>query len=76
MDAAKGCRAPAPFRTPSGAPHLEPHHIRRLSDGGPDHPRWAIAVCANCHRCAHYSDGASAYNQKLAEETERLEQEP
>src|ERR1700746_1774493 len=23
---------------------------RRLSDGGPDHPRWVVAVCPNCHR--------------------------
>jgi 5-methylcytosine-specific restriction protein A len=61
----EGCRAPAPFRTRAGTPYLEPHHVRRLSDGGPDHPRWVIAVCANCHRRAHYSADAAEYNEYL-----------
>lgn len=38
----EGCGAPAPFTKPNGQPYLEPHHIRRLSDGGPDHPRWVV----------------------------------
>ncbi|MCQ0042392.1 MAG: hypothetical protein NF693_09055, partial [Bombella sp.] len=33
------CHASAPFVTPQGAPYLEAHHILRLSDGGPDHPK-------------------------------------
>ena len=36
----EGCGTPAPFVTAQGAPYLEPHHTRRLSDGGPDHPAW------------------------------------
>lgn len=45
----------APFRTQDGQPYLEPHHIRRLSDGGPDDPRWVAGLCPNCHRRAHHS---------------------
>jgi 5-methylcytosine-specific restriction enzyme A len=36
----ESCGQPAPFRRQDGTPYLEPHHTRRLSDGGPDHPRW------------------------------------
>ena len=50
----EACGSPAPFRRVDGNPYLEPHHTRRLSDGGPDHPRWVGAVCPNCHREIHY----------------------
>jgi 5-methylcytosine-specific restriction protein A len=40
--------------TLSGSPYLEPHHIRRISDGGPDDPRFMGAVCPNCHREIHF----------------------
>ena len=62
----EACGQPAPFMTGAGRPYLETHHIRRLSDGGPDHPRWVIAVCPNCHRRAHYGNDKSDFNQKLA----------
>src|ERR1700730_497410 len=52
------CGAPAPFNKPEGQPYLEPHPLRILSDGGPDHPRWVIAICPNCHRRAHHADAA------------------
>ena len=71
----EGCKSPAPFLTVSGKPYLEPHHIRRLSDGGPDHPRWVVGVCANCHRRAHYSNDAVLFNQELLEVVARLERE-
>lgn len=61
----EGCGKPAPFLTASGRPYLEAHHIRRLSDGGPDDPRHVAAVCPNCHREAHYSDGRSNFNADL-----------
>jgi hypothetical protein len=64
---------PAPFLTPDGMPYLGPHHIRRLSDGGPGHPLWVIAVCANCHRRAHYSSDAVAFNQELQLVVEHIE---
>ena len=63
----EGCQSAAPFRTGSGRPYLEIHHIRRLSDGGPDHPRWVVALCPNCHRRAHYGEDRSQYNQGLGQ---------
>lgn len=39
----EGCGNPAPLTKRSGRPYLEPHHIRRRADAGPDHPRWVIA---------------------------------
>src|SRR5437867_2569809 len=58
----EGCGAVAPFTTVDGEPYLEPHHIRRLTDGGPDDPRWVVGVCPNRHRRAHYSHDAAEYN--------------
>jgi 5-methylcytosine-specific restriction protein A len=49
----EGCGSPAPFFQPDGSPYLEPHHLRRVSDGGPDHPAHVIALCPNCHRRVH-----------------------
>jgi 5-methylcytosine-specific restriction protein A len=61
----EGCGAAAPFVTVDNRPYLEPHHIRRRSDGGPDDPAWVVAVCPNCHRRAHYSKDGDAYNEQL-----------
>ncbi len=58
-------RGAAPFSTPDGRPFLEAHHTRRLSDGGPDDPRWVIAICPNCHRRAHYATDATTFNDNL-----------
>ena len=69
----EGCQQPAPFRTPERKPYLEVHHIRRLSDGGPDDPRWVIAICPNCHRRAHYSDDAISFNKLLAQRAQEVE---
>lgn len=63
----EGCGSPAPFRTPEGRPYLEPHHIRRLSDGGPDDPDWVAGVCPNCHRRAHYGEDRLEFNRHLAD---------
>jgi 5-methylcytosine-specific restriction protein A len=69
----EGCHATAPFKRPDGEPYLEPHHIRRLSDGGPDHPRWVIALCPNCHRRVHHAHDASDYNEQLSDVMLRIE---
>ena len=69
----EGCRLPAPFQTQAGEPYLETHHIRRLSDGGPDVPRWVVGLCANCHRRAHQSADAVEFNRILGEFVGRLE---
>jgi 5-methylcytosine-specific restriction protein A len=62
----EGCGHPAPFVTPEGEPYLEVHHLRRLSDGGPDHPSHVAATCPNCHRRCHHSAAAAAYNGDVA----------
>ncbi len=64
-DTCEGCGAPAPFITPEGRPYLEPHHIRRRSDGGPDNPDWVAGVCPNCHRRAHHSKDSKDFNLEL-----------
>jgi 5-methylcytosine-specific restriction protein A len=51
--------------TPKGRPYLEPHHTRHLSDGGPDHPEWVVAVCPTCHKRAHYASDWKEYNAQL-----------
>lgn len=61
----EGCAEPAPFQTAAGRPYLEAHHIRRLSDGGPDDPSFVAGICPNCHRRAHYANDRSAFNDKL-----------
>lgn len=60
----EGCEKPAPFRTSKG-PYLECHHLHRLADGGPDHPRNVIALCPNCHRAAHFSVERKEFNNLL-----------
>lgn len=61
----EACGAAAPFLRACGTPYLEPHHIRRVSDGGPDHPRFVAGVCPNCHRRAHSGADRVEYNLKL-----------
>jgi 5-methylcytosine-specific restriction protein A len=61
----QGCDAPAPFLRVDGTPYLEPHHLRRVSDGGPDHPAFVIALCPNCHRRVHAGVDGAKYNSEL-----------
>jgi 5-methylcytosine-specific restriction protein A len=68
----EGCGDPAPFLTGNGRPYLEPHHTRRLSDGGPDTPAHVIALCPTCHRRAHYAADAMAFNASLIERMNRI----
>lgn len=69
----EGCGRPAPFETPEGKAYLEPHHTRRLADGGPDHPRWVAALCPNCHARVHYAADGGAFNAGLIERLGELE---
>ncbi len=41
----ESCQQAAPFATKAGALYLEPHHIRRLTDDGPDDPRFMAGIC-------------------------------
>jgi len=61
----ESCRAAVPFQRKSGGPYLEPHHTRRVSDGGPDHPRWVGAICPNCHREIHFGKAGASKNTEL-----------
>ena len=69
----EGCGADAPFVTGAGRPYLEPHHTRRISDGGPDDPAWVIALCPTCHRRAHHAADHALYNETLIEHVNALE---
>jgi 5-methylcytosine-specific restriction protein A len=58
---------------PMAAPYLEAHHIRRLTDGGPDDPRFMIALCPNCHRQAHSGKDKLALNVRMLKIVEEKE---
>lgn len=61
----EGCGSSAPFVALDGTPYLETHHVRRLTDGGPDDPKWVIALCPNCHQKAHKAIDRNAFNDEL-----------
>lgn len=69
----EGCHTPAPFYTSDGKPYLEPHHTRRLADGGPDHPRWVAALCPNCHARVHYGADGDEFNAEIIKTLAGLE---
>jgi len=61
----EACKRPAPFRRLDQSHYLEPHHTRRVSDGGPDGPRCVAGICPNCHREIHHGVTAKELNKKL-----------
>jgi hypothetical protein len=61
----EACKKAAPFLRKDGTPYLEPHHIKRVADGGPDHPRFVGAVCPTCHRIIHHGEGGVKLNAEL-----------
>ena len=70
----EACNQPAPFNRPSGKYYLEPHHIRRVADAGPDHPRWVAALCPNCHRRVHHGEDGDQLNRRLEARIGELEE--
>lgn len=58
--------ANAPFNKANGEPYLEVHHIRKLSDGGLDHPVNCAAITPNAHREIHFGATGSELDEKLA----------
>ncbi|WP_424005615.1 HNH endonuclease (plasmid) [Haloarcula salina] len=66
----QGCGEEAPFLNQNGEPYLEIHHVNRLSDGGPDHPDFVIAICPNCHRKVHHGRRGKQFNRELKEKLE------
>jgi len=69
----EGCDVAASFMRSDGEPYLEPHHTRRISDGGPDHPAHVIAVCPTCHRRAHHAADAEEFNADLILKLKQIE---
>ena len=56
----------APFNKANGEPYLEVHHIRKLSDGGLDHPVNCAAITPNAHREIHFGATGSELDEQLA----------
>ena len=71
--ACEGCEQAAPFLTRAGRPYLEPHHTRRISDGGPDDYHHVIALCPTCHRRVHHADDGDDYNATLRSKLTTIE---
>jgi 5-methylcytosine-specific restriction protein A len=69
----EACNYPAPFLRSDGTPYLEPHHLLRLSDGGPDHPAHVIALCPNCQRRVHAGADGKTYNDNLSARMPKIE---
>jgi 5-methylcytosine-specific restriction protein A len=69
----EGCGIAAPFVRVDGSPYLEPHHTRRLTDSGPDHPAHVIALCPTCHSRVHYGIEGRSYNKALVEKLSTIE---
>lgn len=67
------CTTAAPFSRGNGSPYLEPHHIRRVSDGGPDHPAFVAAVCPNCHCEIHHGMKGANINVVLGRHVAEIE---
>ncbi|WGS21698.1 MULTISPECIES: HNH endonuclease signature motif containing protein [unclassified Bradyrhizobium] len=71
----EACKKAAPFLRKNGSPYLEPHHIKRVADGGPDHPASVGAVCPTCHRLIHHGAQGSELNSQLEIYVTQLEEE-
>jgi len=69
----ESCGKAAPFNRSNGEPYLEPHHTRRLADGGPDNPLWVGAICPTCHREIHYGEKGRKRNDELQNKLAAIE---
>jgi predicted HNH restriction endonuclease len=61
----EGCGTAAPFLRAGASEYLEPHHVTRVSDDGPDHPDHVIALCPTCHRRVHHGADGDRFNDRL-----------
>jgi hypothetical protein len=71
----ESCEKPSPFIKTDGLPYLEVHHVRQLSNNGPDLVTNAVALCPNCHRELHYGVDANTLVTRLYERVGRLVRE-
>jgi 5-methylcytosine-specific restriction protein A len=69
----ESCGEKAPFLRKDGTPYLEPHHTKRVADGGPDHPAWVGAVCPTCHREIHHGQNGEELNETLQRRLSEIE---
>jgi 5-methylcytosine-specific restriction enzyme A len=69
----EACGGKAPFARKDGTPYLEPHHTRRVADGGPDHPAWVAAICPTCHREIHHGQNGEKRNESLQQRLREIE---
>ena len=70
------CGRKAPFEREGGDPYLEVHHVRPLSEGGPDKPNNALACCPNCHRELHFGRQRHHFRSDLLQRISRLQDWP
>jgi hypothetical protein len=66
------CGKDAPFIRANGDRFLEVHHIRPLSENGPDTVENAAALCPNCHRECHHGSRKQRLQQNLIERVATL----
>ena len=71
----EACKKGAPFLRKDGTPYLEPHHIKRIADGGPDHPKSVGAICPTCHRLIHHGEGGAELNAELEQYVAEVEKD-
>ena len=69
----EGCKDIAPFLNKKRKPYLEPHHLHRVADGGPDHFCNVIALCPTCHKRVHHSIDGVEFNNELKNTIQKIE---
>ncbi|WP_146037372.1 HNH endonuclease [Novosphingobium guangzhouense] len=72
----EACGDAAPFNRPDGLPYLEVHHVRPLSEGGPDTVDNSIAACPNCHRRLHHAEDKKEFRKAVIARVSRLHDYP
>jgi 5-methylcytosine-specific restriction protein A len=70
------CGQSAPFEREDGDPYLEVHHVRPLSEGGPDTIDNALACCPNCHRELHFGRQRHQFRLDVVRRINRLRDWP
>ncbi|MGV1927911.1 HNH endonuclease [Agrobacterium tumefaciens] len=70
------CEQTAPFQRDDGSPFLEVHHVRSLSEGGPDTTDNAVACCPNCHREMHAGGDRESLRYRVIGKVRRLVDHP
>jgi len=68
----ESCGSEAPFLREDGKPYLEAHHVRPLSDKGPDTIDNVAACCPNCHRALHHAEDRLERRKELVSCVDRL----